>query len=117
MIPRLRRFTAALMTCALLVGAGTPAFAGTFSSDIGRSEIDTVPVVLDAIFMRPIGVLMTGLGIATFAVFAPIMLVTRPSNMNKPFNTLVVMPARFTFADPLGYHPDRNRAAVKGKIL
>ncbi|MEE8508796.1 MAG: hypothetical protein V3T07_07015 [Myxococcota bacterium] len=105
------------MTCALLVGAGTPAFAGTFSSDIGRSEIDTVPVVLDAIFMRPVGLLMTGLGIATFAVFAPIMLVTRPSNMNKPFNTLVVMPARFTFVDPLGYHPDRNRAAVKGKIL
>ena len=81
MIARLRRFTAALMTCALLVGAGTPAFAGTFSSDIGRSEIDTVPVVLDAIFMRPVGLLMTGLGIATFAVFAPIMLVTRPSNM------------------------------------
>ncbi len=117
MIPRLRRFTAALMTCALLVGAGTPAFAGTFSSDIGRSEIDTVPVVLDAIFMRPVGLLMTGLGIATFAVFAPIMLVTRPSNMNKPFNALVVNPARFTFVDPLGYHPDRNRAAVKGKIL
>ncbi len=117
MIPRLRRFTAALMTCALLVGAGTPAFAGTFSSDIGRSEIDTVPVVFDALFMRPRGILMTGLGIVTFAVMAPIMLVTRPSNMNKPFNTLVVLPARFTFADPLGYHPDRNRAAGKGKVL
>ena len=117
MIPRLRRFTAALMTCALLVGAGTPAFAGTFSSEIGRSEIDTVPVVLDAVFLRPIGLLMTGLGMVTFAAFAPIMLVTRPSNMNKPFNTLVVLPARFTFADPLGHHPDRNRAAAKGKAL
>ncbi len=117
MIPRLRRFTAALMTCALLVGAGTPAFGGTFSSDIGRSEINTVPVVLDAFILRPVGILMTGLGMATFAVLAPIMLITRPSNMNKPFNTLVVLPARFTFADPLGYHPDRNRAAVKGKVL
>ena len=117
MIPRLRRFTAALMTCALLVGAGTPAFAGTFSSEIGRSEIDTVPVVLDAFFLRPVGLLMTGLGMVTFAVFAPIMAITRPINMNKPFNTLVVQPARFTFVDPLGYHPDRNRAAVKGKIL
>ena len=117
MIPRLRRFTAALTTCVLLVGAGTPAFGGTFSSDIGRSEIDTVPVVLDAFFLRPVGLLMTGLGMATFAALTPILLITRPTNMNKPFNTLVVLPARFTFADPLGYHPDRNRAAIKGKIL
>ncbi len=117
MIPRLRRFTAALTTCALLVGAGTPAFGATFSSEVGRSEIDTVPVVFDAVIMRPVGLLMTGLGMATFAALSPILLITRPTNMNKPFNTLVVLPARFTIADPLGYHPDRNRAAGKGKIL
>ena len=117
MIPRLRRFTAAPMTGALLLGAGTPAFAGTFSSEIGRSEMDNVPVVLDAMFLRPVGLVMTGVGLATFAVLAPILLITRPMNMNKPFIALVVLPARFTFADPLGFHPDRGRAASKGRIL
>ncbi len=117
MIPRLRRFTAALMTGALLFGAGTPALAGTFSSEIGRSEMDNVPVVFDAMFLRPVGLVMTGVGMATFAILAPILLITRPMNMNKPFNALVVLPARFTFADPLGFHPDRGRAAAKGRII
>ncbi len=117
MIPRLRRFTAALMTGALLLGAGTPALAGTFSSEIGRSEMDNVPVVFDALFMRPVGLVMTGVGMGIFAVLAPVLLITRPMNMNKPFNALVVLPARFTFADPLGFHPDRGRAAKKCRIL
>ena len=117
MIPRLRRFTAALMTGALLLGAGTPALAATFSSEIGRSEMDNVPVVFDALFLRPVGLVMTGVGMVMFGFLAPVIFITRPMNMNKPFNALVVLPARFTFVDPLGFHPDRGRAAAKGRII
>ena len=112
---RLRRFTAAIATCALLIGMSAPAFGR--SGDLGNSRRDTVPVVFDAFIMRPIGLAMTCAGFVAWVLNTPMMAMTRPVNMNKPFNTLVIQPARFTFVDPLGFHPDRVRAAESGEIL
>jgi hypothetical protein len=44
------------------------------------------------------------------------MAVTRPTDMYKPWNALVVGPARFTFVDPLGFHPDRVDSEARGTV-
>ena len=55
-------------------------------------------------FLRPIGLPMTGLGMAIAPLAMGVTLLTRPSDIFKPFKILVVKPARFTFVDPLGQH-------------
>jgi hypothetical protein len=64
-----------------------------------------VPIVVDALLLRPMGLMMTALG-AVFYAFpvAPIVALTRPADLGKPFKTLVAVPARYTFVDPLGQH-------------
>ncbi|MDH5308049.1 MAG: hypothetical protein OEW02_12775, partial [Myxococcales bacterium] len=65
-----------------------------------------VPIVFDVLFMRPIGLLMTLTGIAIYVFpVAPATVLVRPTDIAKPLGPLVVGPGRFTFADPLGYHP------------
>ena len=60
----------------------------------------------DALVMRPIGLLMTVVGTAVYLVpVAPIVALTRPTDIAKPIPYLIGAPARFTFKDPLGYHP------------
>jgi len=46
----------------------------------------------------------------------PFVLAWRPSEMHKPFKSLVVSPFRFTFIDPLGYHPNRVESNRAGEI-
>ena len=36
-------------------------------------------------FLRPIGMIVTALGTASFCVVAPIMAITRPTDLGKPF--------------------------------
>jgi hypothetical protein len=96
-----RAFTAALAVGALLLGNVGPAMAGIHES--AREE--AVPVVIDAIFLRPVGLGMLVVGTVAYGVMAPIMAITRPTDMGKPFQKLVVAPARYTFVDPLGMHP------------
>ncbi len=61
-------------------------------------------MLLDAMVLRPIGLPMTGLGMAIAPLAMGVTLLTRPSDIFKPFKILVVKPARFTFVDPLGQH-------------
>jgi hypothetical protein len=46
----------------------------------------------------------TTLGAATFCMVAPIVAITRPTDMGGPFRALVINPARYTWGDPLGTH-------------
>ena len=77
---------------------------------------DEVPVVFDAFIMRPLGFVAMAGGFFVFAcgvICPPFVLAWRPTNIHKPFISLVINPFRFTFVDPLGYHPprvERNRA-------
>ena len=73
------------------------------SSD-NNEQARSVPVVFDALFLRPIGMIVTGLGAATFCAIAPILAITRPTDMGGPFRALVMAPARYTWVDPLGTH-------------
>jgi ABC-type transport system involved in cytochrome c biogenesis permease subunit len=100
----LRSFVAASLTSALLLASAAPALAETVSLSGNNEQSHTVPVLLDALFLRPVGMVVTALGTATFCVIAPIMAITRPTDMGGPFKALVMAPARYTWVDPLGYH-------------
>ena len=64
-----------------------------------------MPILLDALILRPIGLVLTAAGAIVYTIpVAPIMAITRPTDIGKPFGPLVAAPARFTFADPLGEH-------------
>jgi len=83
------------------------------------SKEDQVPVVFDALLMRPSGFAATVLGFGIFTlgvVLPPFVLAWRPTDMHKTFNTLVINPFRFTFIDPLGHHPDRVVSDAAGEI-
>lgn len=102
---RIRQLAAALAVCGLLVGHAPPAAAQAGSLANAEREA-SVPLLIDAMFLRPIGLAVTALGTALFVVpVAPIVALTRPTDLGKPFQLLVVAPARYTFVDPLGLHP------------
>ena len=98
------RFRRALCAAVLSLSLAQPAFAAS-TMDLG-DEPSTVPMAFDVLLMRPVGLLMTGLGTVVYLVpVAPIMLVTRPTEIFKPIDYLIGAPARFTFKDPIGHHP------------
>jgi hypothetical protein len=105
---RIRQLAAAAAVCALLFAHAAPASAQSSSLTNADREA-TVPVMVDALFLRPVGLVVTVIGAGIFAVpVAPLMLITRPTDIGKPFNHLIVAPARYTFVDPLGLHPPRQ---------
>jgi hypothetical protein len=85
---------------ALLLGHAAPAVAVT--DDYARQH--SVPVLFDALFLRPTGLLMTALGLGFAPLPMAIVGITRPTDILKPFKELVIRPARYTFVDPLGTH-------------
>jgi len=93
---------AALLATAVLVAGASPAFA---YEDVGfESRQRETPVLLDAFFLRPMGLVLTGLGMVAFLPAAAFVGITRPTEIGKPFKLLVVKPFRYTFMDPLGEH-------------
>ena len=104
MLNRIRRFAAALATAGLALTLALPARADRLA-EIGN-EPSSVPVIFDIAVMRPIGLLTCVVGAVFYIVpVAPIVALTRPTEIAKPLGPLVGAPMRFTFKDPLGHHP------------
>ncbi len=101
MFTRVRGFFVALAVGALLLGHAAPAAA---VPDHTSGRVHDVPVLLDALLLRPLGLVVTALGAALAPVPMAIVGITHPSDIFKPFKALVVAPARFTFIDPIGQH-------------
>jgi len=97
----IRCLSATLVAVALLaIQVGTAAASTKDLEDHGK-----VNVIFDAIILRPLGLAMTAFGGALFAFpVAPIVGMTRPSDIGQPLEFLVLRPARYTFSDPLGHH-------------
>jgi len=93
--------SAALATMAILLSSvGTAGAATKDLEDHGK-----VNIVFDAIILRPLGLGVTALGGALFAFpVGPMVALTRWQDIEKPLDFLVLRPARYTFADPLGHH-------------
>ena len=87
----------------LILSMAAPAAA------VGRDDGDApnkVPIVFDVLFLRPIGAVLAVTGVAVYGIAVlPLALTTRPLEILEPAKPLVVTPLRFTFVDPLGYHP------------
>lgn len=100
---RIRALVAALAIAALIFSMASPAAA--FTRD-DRVQPNRVPMVIDVLLLRPVGLVltMTGVGFYIFPV-APFTLLVRPVDVFKPLGPLVVKPGKFTFGDPIGYHP------------
>ena len=109
----MRKFLGAMALVAILAN---PVMASDRYTNTGGVS-DEVPVVFDAFLMRPLGLITTALGCTLWAMSTPILAITRPTDMHKTFKSLVINPARFTFVDPLGTHPDRSGAESRGEIL
>jgi hypothetical protein len=60
-------------------------------------------MLADVFILRPFGLAATVLGSVAFVVALPFTLLTR--SVDKSAQRLVVDPAKFTFARPLGYAP------------
>jgi len=99
----IRAFVAASLTCALLLGQAAPAFAMNTMGSV-ENEPNAVPVLFDALILRPVGLMMTAVGAVGFCLVAPLMAITRPTDLGKPFSALIVAPARYTWVDRLGTH-------------
>lgn len=109
MLNRLRRLTASICLVALVAGVTLPSFASAGSSFINSSDTEannmTSPVMLDLLLLRPVGLITLCVSTVLFVFpVIPLTLLTRPSEISKPFGAMVVDPARFVWSDPLGTH-------------
>ena len=92
---------------------------GALAASPESARQDQVPVVFDALFMRPPGLVATVAGFGVWVVgviVPPFILAWRPPEMENTFKALVANPFRFTFVDPLGHHPNRVEANRAGEI-
>lgn len=99
MAARIRRFVAVVSVLVLLVGLAAPVAA---ESDY---EIrDQVSPTVDALVLRPVTFVTLVTGSVFFVAMSPFMLLSRPQDIGKPFDALVVQPAKYIWVDPLGTH-------------
>lgn len=98
-----RKLAAVFALASVLTLGATPALA--LQDEGMRAREKSVPVVIDALIMRPLGLMLTAGGAVFSVVPTMITLLTRPTDVMKPLNELVATPFRYTFLDPLGEHP------------
>ncbi len=99
---QIRPVAAVLAASAVLLGSAAPAAAST-DQGLGATDRST-PVVLDMMVMRPLGLLLTTMGAVFFVATSPLVLITRPTDIARPFKELVARPFTYTFVDALGEH-------------
>jgi hypothetical protein len=89
----------ATIACVLLL-------AGPAHASEARDSAQRVPAMFDLGTRIVFGIPLTILGCAAMIPVGFLTAITRPTEIEKPFRYLVVAPARYTWADPLGDHPD-----------
>ena len=98
---RLRRILA--LTAATLMFT-MPLSQTAVAGDVSQGDAANASPVVDVMILRPAGFLSLLVGTGLFLVTAPIVLVTRPHEIDKPFKQLVLRPAKYIWVDPLGGH-------------
>ena len=67
--------------------------------------LEHVDPLVDLMVLRPFGLVALAVGTLIFVIpVAPIALLSRPEGLHLAFERLVVNPARYVWADPLGSH-------------
>jgi len=102
-VGRIQRLAAVLATALLISLNAAPSGATEFEEN--PADDATSPAVFDLLILRPIGIVGAAVSAALFIVpVAPLTLITRPSDIGKPFDKLVVQPGRYVLVDKLGEH-------------
>lgn len=99
-----RRYVAAVCAALLLLAGAAPSgSAADLHADL--AEEATSPPMFDLLILRPVGIIGAGISTLLFLVpVVPLTLLTRPSEIGKPFDKMVVQPVRYVIADPIGKH-------------
>lgn len=63
-------------------------------------QVDAGSMAADALVVRPLGIVATVAGFGLFVISVPFSALGR--NVGEAWNAMVVYPAKFTFARPLG---------------
>ena len=96
-------FSAAIIASAVLLSGAAPALAHPYHRS--ASAVRHTPVLVDAVLLRPVGLALAAACAVAFIPVAAVVGMIRPTDINKPFHYLIVVPFRYTFLDPLGEHP------------
>jgi hypothetical protein len=94
----LRNLLASLALAALITA---PAGAATTTDQL---DVKPAPPMLDALIMRPLGLVALGVGAVLWIPAAGITAITRPSEVGTATHYLLRVPADYVFSDPLGSH-------------
>ncbi len=94
---RLRRILAAVSAVLLLSTAAT-------AQTISQGDAANAPAVMDVMLLRPMGFVSLVVGSGIFLAITPLVLITRPHEIGRPFNALVAKPALYLWRDPIGGH-------------
>lgn len=89
----------ALLVILTLIGLPGSALA-TSGPQIKDPQVEAGSMIGDALIVRPLGIVATVAGFGLFVVSVPFSALGR--NVGQAWDTLVVYPAKFTFARPLG---------------
>ncbi len=76
----------------------------TMAETVAQGDAANAPAVVDVMLLRPFGFVSLVVGTGLFVLISPIVLVTRPHEIGRPFDDLVARPARYLWRDPLGGH-------------
>jgi len=99
---QIRNIAAAFVTAAALITTATPALA--FKDEgLAATERHT-PIFIDAILLRPLGLIGIAGGAVIGALPTAFVAITRPTDVPKTLNYFVGTPFRYTFMEPLGQH-------------
>lgn len=105
LIRHLRRVVVTTVVISLLTISSTTSIAYDRDVHIDPGAEKTSPITFDLLFLRPVGIVSMFAGTALFiAPVMPLTLVSRPGDIGKPFEAMVLKPARYVMADPLGQH-------------
>lgn len=90
------------MVVLLVIAFATVSFAttGFAQAAMEGSNITTEEMVVDAVLVRPLGLVAIVLGAGIFVISLPFSLLGK--NVGEAGSKLVVAPAEFTFVRPLG---------------
>ena len=94
-----RKFCAVIAAIALLGTLSAPALAG-----IDTLDTETTTPVVDALLMRPLGLLGLTASAFLWVPVEAIQLVVDRTKWRDPVDAMLVAPYEFVFVDPLGSH-------------
>ena len=98
---RIRTIAAALAVATALVIAA-PALA--YQDEGLDAQEKHTPILVDAILLRPLGLVGVAGGFVIGALPTAMVLLTRPTDVPKTLDYFIGTPFRYTFMDPLGQH-------------